>query len=296
MKTAWLVAGLALVLTACASRTGTPGIDYPYPVEAGSIQVTDVRRQESFTQSYQTIYPREGNLFVLVDVEVKGTVPSAGVQEAIRNLLKGSWILSDIRQQGYRPSGLVSGALIFEVRKPAAGLRLALGPSVDIPLGSFFGEEVIPVPEQNGAPTRQPLPAVSNETWRLQVLEAYWTEDVGSIIQPAADEMVLALTVDLEYVGEAAPITARDFVRVVDDRGRPLRFESHMIINNGPFPEGGNDWIAQSSWQDATRRFAPGEAFESLVLFFVGRDDAAGLMLHVDQLPPVELDEAWIVH
>ena len=103
------------------------------------------------------------------------------------------------------------------------------------------------------------------------------------------DERILALTINLEYIGPEADIIGNKFVKVIDDKGQLLNFREDFILNNGAIPNGGMEWLAISEGKQATRHFISGEQFQSLVLFFVGSADLKGLVLQIDDLPEVNL-------
>jgi len=282
------------LLGACTNRTGVKGIDSPYPVESGSIKVMNAQKMESFIRFDQTINPRDGNVFISVTMQVKGVVPSAGVDEKLSDLMNGDWSLVDINYQSYPVSGVVSGDLIFEVPDYATGLQLALGPSVKIPIGTFFGEEIL-ITNENTPTDATALPFAMNKQWAVEVTEAYWNTDAGPAITPGEHERLLAIIINLEYTGEDADITEENFIRVYDDMGRSLDFIETVIFNNGAVPDGGKDWIAFCAEGEETRHFVSGEKFNQLVLFFVGSEDAQGFVLQVDGLPPVQLDEILVI-
>ena len=157
-----LLVGVLVVIGILIGRQvaapGIPGIDAPIKMEDGTVRVTGAERTDSFTQYGQTVTARPGQELVFVAVEVKGTVPLAGVGGGVRNLLNGDWALTDGDARRYLPVGLVAGRLGFEVQKPATGLVLWLGVETGFPLGGFFGEEVAQIGVPSPMATSSPMP------------------------------------------------------------------------------------------------------------------------------------------
>lgn len=122
-----IIAGFVFV----RSMFTAPGLNKPMKVQDGSVQVKSLERVASFeAPDGQKVTPSTADQFVLIDVNVEGTVPLAGSQD----LLRGEWQLTDAKGVHYSPSALTSGKLVFEVDSKATGLVLELGEDVKIPL------------------------------------------------------------------------------------------------------------------------------------------------------------------
>jgi hypothetical protein len=290
MKNKLIFLLFSIILASCAVRSGIQGVDYPVQVESGKIQVVSAEKKDSFKSLNQTVYPRNGNVFLFLKIKVEGKVPLAGVDDQGTNLMNGAWKIIDINNNTYKASGLVDTYLVFELTLPATGLRLVLGPDIVIPLGSFFGEQPITENLPGIQVTNTPGVEISNDNWKVQVLDAYWTKDVGiSIIKPGENEKILAITINLEYTGPEADVTVTKFLKAYDDSGRELSLQSDYILNNGSVPDGGKDWLSKSAFMEASRHFITGERFNSLVLFFIGQEDAKSFSLCIDNLPQIDL-------
>lgn len=125
-----VIGGIAFVRSASTA----PGLDTPVKVQDGSVQVKRVDRVDSFDgPDGQKVTPSQANQFVLVDVNVTGTVSLASGSDS-QDLANGKWQLTDANGAKYPPSRLSSGKLVFEVDKGAKGLVLELGNDVKIPL------------------------------------------------------------------------------------------------------------------------------------------------------------------
>jgi hypothetical protein len=260
LKKTHYIAVLLVLLSSCTHPAGTRGIDYAYKTESGSIQIVNAEIKPSFTQFNNTVSAKDGYVFLFVTIDVKGTIPSAGAENKAINLMNSDWSLVDINNRAYRPSGLVDGKLLFEIRKPATGLRIRLGPSISVPLGSFLGEGVISADPTPGQAQGNPLTQVSNENWDLQIMEAFWQHEIGiDLLRIEPNERILAITVNLEYTGPEADITINKFVKVIDSQGRSLNFREDFILNNGAIPDGGREWLALSEQKPASRHFISGE-------------------------------------
>lgn len=122
---------------AVASSGEIPGIDTPLKVQNGTIQVKGVKHTEKLDMGGGfEVKARSGSELVLVAVEVTGNVPLAGTAQNGRQ--DGKWSLVDTKKNTYRIAGLVSGAFLFEVKKPLQGLVLQLGDQASIPLDRFL--------------------------------------------------------------------------------------------------------------------------------------------------------------
>ena len=69
-----------------------PGLDKPIKVQDGSVQVKTIERVDSFeAPNGQKVTPDKADQFVLIDVNVEGTVPLAGTgsgsQEGLQKTL-----------------------------------------------------------------------------------------------------------------------------------------------------------------------------------------------------------------
>ncbi|MBX3083385.1 MAG: hypothetical protein KF716_17260 [Anaerolineae bacterium] len=120
-------------LTVVANTDEAPGIDTPLKVQDGTIQVTALKHMTKLDMGGGfEVKAHSGYELVMVSLKVEGKVPLAG--DASQSYQNGKWALVDAKGTRYQVAGLVSGALMFEVKQPLAGLVLALGDEAQISL------------------------------------------------------------------------------------------------------------------------------------------------------------------
>jgi hypothetical protein len=164
LAAAVVIVGILLGRQLASSRI--PGIDSALRVQEGSIRVKSAERTDSLTMYGQNVRAKSGHEVVMVDVQVKGTVPLAcvGDDDPCPPLSFGHWELVDARGKHYPVGGLLEGKLVFQVNKPASGLVLWLSDEVSVPLGSFFGEQVVQAGVSATSGGQAPLAQVSTPT------------------------------------------------------------------------------------------------------------------------------------